>query len=180
MFRTFLYINRAYLKNRSLRYLFTERLKLQRWWLVVRQDLHWVWVGLCLELIQERLPLNAVLCRVCAFFVGVVPITITAGFIEGYITRHTEWPFFVRGLIIFLSLCFILFYYITYLTNAMYMTRDRKKIELYEERSFNENINTLFSFAKQNKRVLFKLFCYHCIDNGFHQYSYQFCYPKLL
>lgn len=45
-------------------------------------------------------------------FVGVVPITIIAGFIEGYITRHTEWPFFVRGLIIFLSLCFILFYYI--------------------------------------------------------------------
>jgi len=45
-------------------------------------------------------------------FVGVVPITILAGFIEGYITRHTEWPFFVRGLIIFLSLCFILFYYI--------------------------------------------------------------------
>ena len=25
------YINRAYLKNRSLRYLFTERLKLQQW-----------------------------------------------------------------------------------------------------------------------------------------------------
>ena len=40
----------------------------------------------------------------------------------------------------------------------MYMTRDRKKIELYEERSFNENITTLFSFAKQNKRILFKLF----------------------
>lgn len=49
----------------------------------------------------------------------------------------------------------------------MYMTRDRKKIELYEERSFNENINTLFSFAKQNKRVLFKLFAIIALITAF-------------
>ena len=49
----------------------------------------------------------------------------------------------------------------------MYMTRDRKKIELYEERSFNENINTLFSFAKQNKRILFKLFAIIALITAF-------------
>lgn len=49
----------------------------------------------------------------------------------------------------------------------MYMIRDRKKIELYEERSFNENINTLFSFAKQNKRVLFKLFAIIALITAF-------------
>ncbi|EFC71423.2 hypothetical protein [Prevotella sp. oral taxon 299] len=47
------------------------------------------------------------------------------------------------------------------------MIRDRKKIELYEERSFNENINTLFSFAKQNKRVLFKLFAIIALITAF-------------
>ena len=49
----------------------------------------------------------------------------------------------------------------------MYMIRDKKKIELYEERSFNENINTLFSFAKQNKRVLFKLFAIIALITAF-------------
>ena len=49
----------------------------------------------------------------------------------------------------------------------MCMTRDRKKIELYEERSFNENINTLFSFVKQNKCVLFKLFAIIALITAF-------------
>lgn len=43
---------------------------------------------------------------------GTVPLFITAGFIESFFTRHTEWPDGLRLTIILLSLAFIIFYYI--------------------------------------------------------------------
>ena len=43
---------------------------------------------------------------------GTVPLFITAGFIESFFTRHTEWPDALRLTIILLSLAFIIFYYI--------------------------------------------------------------------
>jgi uncharacterized membrane protein SpoIIM required for sporulation len=46
--------------------------------------------------------------------IGTVPIFITAGFIESYITRHTELPDIIRLSIILLSLSFVLFYYVIY------------------------------------------------------------------
>lgn len=49
--------------------------------------------------------------------IGTVPIFILAGFIEGFITRHTSLPTAIRLGIILLSLAFILFYYI-YLPNT--------------------------------------------------------------
>ena len=48
--------------------------------------------------------------------VGTVPVFIMAGFIEGFITRHTELPELLRLALILLSLSFILYYYI-YLPN---------------------------------------------------------------
>ena len=48
--------------------------------------------------------------------VGTVPVFIMAGFIEGFLTRHTEFPTVLRLGIILLSLAFIIFYYI-YLPN---------------------------------------------------------------
>ena len=48
--------------------------------------------------------------------VGTVPIFIMTGFIEGFITRHTELPDVLRLGIILLSLSFIIYYYI-YLPN---------------------------------------------------------------
>lgn len=57
--------------------------------------------------------------------VGTVPVFIIAGFIEGYFTRHTEWPDFLRLAIIGLSLAFIIYYYI-YLPNKLYHG-DRKE-----------------------------------------------------
>ncbi len=48
--------------------------------------------------------------------VGTIPIFIMAGFIEGFLTRHTELPDILRLGIILLSLAFIIFYYI-YLPN---------------------------------------------------------------
>jgi uncharacterized membrane protein SpoIIM required for sporulation len=46
--------------------------------------------------------------------VGTVPIFIIAGFLESFITRHTEFPNFIRLLIILLSLSFVVFYYVIY------------------------------------------------------------------
>ena len=48
--------------------------------------------------------------------IGTVPIFILAGFIEGFLTRHTHFPDLVRLGIILLSLAFIIYYYI-YLPN---------------------------------------------------------------
>lgn len=44
--------------------------------------------------------------------VGLIPVFITAGFIESYLTRHTEYPVFVRLSIILLSLICVIYYYI--------------------------------------------------------------------
>ena len=46
--------------------------------------------------------------------VGLIPIFIIAGFIEGYITRHTKLPDLLRGLFIFACLTFVLWYFVWY------------------------------------------------------------------
>ena len=45
---------------------------------------------------------------------STVPFFILAGFLEGYVTRHTEMPNFLAILIILLSLALIIFYYVIY------------------------------------------------------------------
>ncbi len=57
--------------------------------------------------------------------VGTVPIFILAAFIEGFFTRHTEWPNAVRLSIILASLAFVIFYYI-YLPNKKNLTKSQK------------------------------------------------------
>lgn len=44
--------------------------------------------------------------------VGTVPLFITAGFIESFLTRHAEWPDALRLTIILLSAALIIFYFI--------------------------------------------------------------------
>lgn len=46
--------------------------------------------------------------------IGIAPIIILAGFIEGYLTRHTGTPDFVRGLFIFICLLVVLLYFVWY------------------------------------------------------------------
>ncbi|QHT69876.1 stage II sporulation protein M [Rhodocytophaga rosea] len=46
--------------------------------------------------------------------VGLVPIFIVAGFLEGFVTRHTEWPSVVKLAIILVSASFIVYYFIIY------------------------------------------------------------------
>lgn len=43
--------------------------------------------------------------------IGLVPIFVVAGFLEGFVTRHTEMPVFLSLFIIFGSLFFILWYF---------------------------------------------------------------------
>lgn len=44
--------------------------------------------------------------------IGTVPVFICAAFIEGFITRHTEWPDALRLTIILLSLAFVVYYFV--------------------------------------------------------------------
>ncbi|AKD05088.1 stage II sporulation protein M [Pontibacter korlensis] len=46
--------------------------------------------------------------------VGLVPIFITAGFLEGFVTRHTEMPVALSLFIILASAAFIVYYFIIY------------------------------------------------------------------
>lgn len=45
---------------------------------------------------------------------GTVPVLVVAGFLEGFVTRHTEMPVFASLLIIGGSLAFILWYFVVY------------------------------------------------------------------
>ena len=44
--------------------------------------------------------------------IGTVPVFVVAGFIESFLTRHTEWPDVLRLTIILCSLAFVIYYYI--------------------------------------------------------------------
>lgn len=46
--------------------------------------------------------------------IGTVPIFVIAAFIEGFFSRHVEWPLGLKLLIISLSALFIIFYYVIY------------------------------------------------------------------
>ncbi|GHT07556.1 membrane protein [Bacteroidia bacterium] len=59
--------------------------------------------------------------------VGTVPIFIIAGFLESFVTRHTELSDFVRLAIILFSLGFVIFYYLIYPQKRM---NSRKENEL--------------------------------------------------
>ncbi|GAB4488894.1 MAG: hypothetical protein OHK0019_05870 [Saprospiraceae bacterium] len=45
-------------------------------------------------------------------FFGIAPIILLAAFFEGFFTRYTETPAFVRGAFIFTSLAFVLWYFV--------------------------------------------------------------------
>lgn len=58
--------------------------------------------------------------------VGTVPLFCMAGFIESFLTRHTEWPDAIRLAIILLSAIFIVYYFIIlpYRRHGIYKTKD--------------------------------------------------------
>lgn len=46
--------------------------------------------------------------------IGLVPVFILAAFLEGFVTRHTEWPALLKLTIILASASFILYYFVLY------------------------------------------------------------------
>lgn len=61
--------------------------------------------------------------------IGVIPITIVAGFIESFLTRLTDAPPLVRGIFIFLGFASILYYYVYYpwmKSKRGFRTKDKK------------------------------------------------------
>lgn len=57
---------------------------------------------------------------------ATIPMFVVAGFIEGFFTRHTEWPDALRAAIIFLSALLVILYIIVYpryVTQHAYATR---------------------------------------------------------
>ncbi len=91
--------------------------------------------------------------------IGTVPVFVMAGFIEGFVTRHTELPDLLRLGFILTSLSFIIFYYI-YLPNRNDMESQKPKIAMYVKRPFGEKLNASFDFIKENWKQLFKYSTY--------------------
>ena len=56
--------------------------------------------------------------------IGLVPIFIAAGFLEGFVTRKTEWPDIIQLFIILLSLAIIIFYFVLY---PIYLNKNATK-----------------------------------------------------
>jgi len=52
-------------------------------------------------------------CGIKVIF-GLIPIFIAAGFLESFVTRHTDMPLFLSLLIIFSSLAFVIWYFVIY------------------------------------------------------------------
>jgi uncharacterized membrane protein SpoIIM required for sporulation len=50
--------------------------------------------------------------RSLKIIIGLIPVFIAAGFIESFLTRHTEYPVAIRLSVIVFSLCSVIYYYI--------------------------------------------------------------------
>lgn len=70
---------------------------------------------------------------------GVIPILILAGFIEGFFTRHTDVPDILRLLVILLSLAFVLFYFAWYPRRVAAKYSNRSEEDYYDEVPLAQN-----------------------------------------
>ncbi len=97
---------------------------------------------------------------------GVVPITLIAAFIEGFLTRHTNIPDVIRFLFILLSLSFVLIYFYWYPRKVAKKIPDLDELESDNSVFKNESIfnpNEILSRAelmKHSFRVFLKNFKY--------------------
>lgn len=66
--------------------------------------------------------------------IGLMPLFIVAGFLEGFVTRHTEAPDVLRAAIILASLAFIVWYFF------IYPVRLAKKYNIYKNKTIIDNL----------------------------------------
>lgn len=98
---------------------------------------------------------------------GTVPLFIIAGFLEGYVTRHTELPDAIRAAFIMACFAFIIWYYIFYPRRVSrqpaaieeepirMVTSPHEGIALKEIRTSGENLSATFSILRQNVGLFF-------------------------
>ena len=101
--------------------------------------------------------------------VGLVPIFIVAGFIEGYLTRYTETPDLVRLLFILICLFFILGYFVFYpvkkaregfksdLQDTRIPPTQDLSINYHRIKTSGEILTDAFSLIRKNLSVILKL-----------------------
>lgn len=70
---------------------------------------------------------------------GVIPVLIMAGFIEGYFTRHTDVPDILRLAVILFSLFFILFYFGWYPRMVAAKFSDKTEEDYHDDVSLQQN-----------------------------------------
>lgn len=98
---------------------------------------------------------------------GIVPLFIIAGFLESYLTRHTELNDGIRGLFIFLCFAFVFWYYYWYPRVVAARPEDQKYeiarksaekdqiISRRRIRTAGESIEATFSILRQSTAWLF-------------------------
>lgn len=91
---------------------------------------------------MEAFKLSAM--RGLKIFLGISPVIILAAFIEGFLTRHTEIVLPVRLLVILISLCFVLFYFVWY---PWYISR-MEKAKHFATEKLSYKAPVTFNFTK--------------------------------
>ena len=98
---------------------------------------------------------------------GTVPLFIIAGFLEGYLTRHTELADGIRAMFIILCFAFILWYYVFYPRRVAARPRreeeaparataaNTERVKLKQIRTSGDNLTTTFSILRSNTALLF-------------------------
>lgn len=82
--------------------------------------------------------------------VGLMPIFIMAGFLESYVTRHTEMPEFGKLFIIFGSFAFILWYFVWYPYRKF---RNSGSVQLDENIAPTEQMNLSLSKIRKSGEI---------------------------
>jgi len=98
---------------------------------------------------------------------GLIPLFIIAGFLEGYMTRHTELPDAIRAAFILLCVAFIVWYYIIY-PRAVARRPDKEQdvaprdndtrtglVSLRGIRPAGDNMTDTFTILRHNTGLLF-------------------------
>lgn len=102
---------------------------------------------------------------------GIVPIILIAAFIEGYLTRNTDAPYWIRGMFILFCLFFILGYFVWYPrwkvknnakevdTNFKLQPDESESIEWYAVKSISNIISETFQlFITQFNKIILLVF----------------------
>ncbi len=90
--------------------------------------------------------------------IGITPIIITAGFIEGYLTRHTDTPDSVRGLFILVCLIFVLTYFVWY---PYFKSRKGFKASSHDNRTLPDRIEQIdFTAVKSPGEIFADVFVF--------------------